>query len=49
MKRFLSILLAGIMLVGMLFVFSSCAKETEKLTLGVTIFEPMNYRDANGD
>ncbi len=45
MKKFLAILLAGVML----FAFAGCGeKADEKLKIGYTIYEPMNYNDANG-
>jgi len=52
MKRAVCLLMAGAMLAGMLLVFSSCGQgssNTEKLVCGVTEFEPMNFRDANGN
>ena len=50
MKKIGFLVLAGILLVGMTFAFTSCEKESAgKLICGVTEYEPMNYRDANGN
>jgi polar amino acid transport system substrate-binding protein len=50
MKRIVYLTLAGILLYSMTFMFTSCSnKKTEKLICGVTEFEPMNYRDQNGN
>ncbi|MCI8331643.1 MAG: transporter substrate-binding domain-containing protein [Clostridiales bacterium] len=50
MKKFLSVLLAAVMLLGMISVFSACAKKEEgTLICGVTIFEPMNYKTDDGE
>lgn len=46
MKKVLSLALA---LVMCLFVFASCKKENDTLVCGVTIFEDMNEKDANGN
>lgn len=46
MKKVLSLALA---LVMCLFVFASCKKEDDTLVCGVTIFENMNEKDANGN
>ena len=48
MKRILSAVLAGVLLVGMVFVLTSCDSNAGKLICGVTDFEPMNYLDASG-
>ena len=50
MKKIVKLVLAGILLVGMLFAFTSCERDSAgKLICGVTEYEPMNYRDANGN
>ncbi len=49
MKKIISLSLALTMLVGALFMFSSCAKDDNVLTCGVTIFENMNEKDENGN
>ena len=52
MKKILSLTLALVMLMSALFIMSSCdKKEDEKdvLVCGVTIFENMNEKDANGN
>lgn len=58
MKKLLSVLLAGVMCMGM----ASCGKqnaesgsdldyvkEKGKMTIGITLFAPMDYKDDNGD
>ena len=47
MKKILAIALAVVMLIGCVSAFSSCGKDT--LVCGVTIFENMNEKDANGN
>jgi len=47
MKRLLAIVLAAVLLTAMMFTLASCGKK-EKLIVGVTPFEPMNFQDANG-
>ncbi|MBQ9797018.1 MAG: transporter substrate-binding domain-containing protein [Clostridia bacterium] len=47
MKRITSLVLALIMMLGCVAMFASCGKE--KLVCGVTIFEKMNEKDANGN
>jgi polar amino acid transport system substrate-binding protein len=50
MKRIVYLALAGIILSGIVFSFTSCSNtKTEKIICGVTEFEPMNYRDQNGN
>ena len=50
MKKIVFWALAGMLLVGMTFAFASCEKESvAKLICGVTEYEPMNFRDANGN
>lgn len=46
MKRFLSLMLAALCL----FAFAACTNEPaeEKLVIGITYYEPMNYKDENG-
>lgn len=58
MKKYLSLILAAVMALSCLFCFSSCKddgandldyiKEKGTLVIGVTEFEPMDYRDADG-
>ena len=47
MKKVLFILLVVAMLVGSIALFASCKKE-KVITVGYTIYEPMNYLDENG-
>ena len=47
MKKILSLALAALMLVSALFAFTACGES--KLVCGVTIFEKMNEKDANGN
>lgn len=47
MKKILSLVLVLAMLLGTVFAFSSCKKDT--LVCGVTIFENMNEKDADGN
>ena len=51
MKKVLSSVLALVLLVSVVMVFASCAKEDGKATLvcGVTDFDPMNFKDADGN
>ena len=51
MKKILSLTLALIMIMSAMFCFASCggAKDDNVLTCGVTIFENMNEKDANGN
>ncbi len=50
MKKIISLLLALTMIMGTVFMFSSCKKEEDKvLVCGVTIFENMNEKDENGN
>lgn len=50
MKKIISLTLALIMMLGCIAVFSSCKKpEEDTLVCGVTIFEKMNEKDANGN
>ncbi len=46
MKKFLSLVLALLMCT---LVFASCAKKEDTLVVGYTIYEPMNYKDAEGN
>lgn len=55
-KKTVALLLAGAMTVSM---FAGCSKSSKsdwdyiedkgKLTIGITLYEPMNYKDANGE
>ena len=47
MKKLLSIVLAVVMLCSCLAMFSSCGDD--KFIIGYTLFEPMNYKDAEGN
>ena len=49
MKKILSAVLSVTMAFCMLAVFAGCDKKAGKLICGVTIFEPMNYQEANGE
>ena len=57
MKKILTLLLAVLMIAGCALSFSSCGKKTDweniekngKFVCGITIYDPMNYYDANGD
>jgi polar amino acid transport system substrate-binding protein len=50
MKKIVYPVLAVVLMCGMLFSFASCKnKKAGILTCGVTEFEPMNYRDNNGN
>ena len=48
MKKLLSVLLATLMMFGCIAAFSSCTKD-DTLVCGVTIFENMNEKDADGN
>ena len=49
MKKVLSLVLAILMVVGAVAAFASCKKTDEKVvTVGYTIYEPMNYKDDSG-
>lgn len=47
MKKILSIALAAIMLLTVVGMFASCG-DKKTITVGYTIYEPMNYEDENG-
>ncbi|MCL2766284.1 MAG: transporter substrate-binding domain-containing protein [Peptococcaceae bacterium] len=53
MKRIVYLLVAGVMLVGMMFAFTACngngGNDIEELVCGITDYEPMNYRDDQGE
>ena len=57
MKRILTIALAVLMIAGCVLSFASCSNTSDwasieskgKFVCGITIYEPMNYYDANGD
>ena len=49
MKRILSLTLAVLMLLSLTFAFASCGEKEETLVCGVTIFEKMNEKDADGN
>ena len=57
MKKIISIALALLMVATTLLAFTSCSKKTDwenieakgKFIVGMTIYAPMNYYDANGD
>ena len=48
MKKILSLALIAVMCVTCLFSFGSCGQTEDKLIVGYTIYEPMNYLDENG-
>ena len=49
MKRFLALLTVALLTLGAFCVFSSCGKNDEKVvTVGYTVYKPMNYPDENG-
>ena len=49
MKKVLSLVLAVLMVAGAIAAFASCKKtEAKTVTVGYTIYEPMNYQDENG-
>ncbi len=48
MKKILSLALAAIMCLTCLVTFASCGNKDDKLIIGYTIYEPMNYLDENG-
>lgn len=47
MKKIITLSLALIMLVSGVLPFSSCAKKENKLIVGYTLYEPMNYMDGD--
>jgi polar amino acid transport system substrate-binding protein len=50
MKRIINLTLICVLVIGILFTFTSCRdKNAGKLICGVTEFEPMNWRDASGN
>jgi polar amino acid transport system substrate-binding protein len=50
MKRFFCLMFAVTMVLSSLFILFSCNKKEETaLICGVTLYEPMNYKDANGN
>ena len=50
MRKIIFPALAALLLAGMLFTVTSCGKNSsETLVCGVTLFEPMNYLDGNGN
>ncbi len=49
MKKIIAIALALVMMLGALSMFTGCEKDDKVLTCGVTIFEDMNEKDANGN
>lgn len=48
MKKILAVVLALVMIVGVVFTMSSCAKDENTLVCGVTIFENMNEKNPDG-
>ena len=48
MKKFLALILAALMICCTLS-FVGCQEKSDKLLIGVTVYEPMNYLDDNGD
>lgn len=49
MKKTLALLLVVVMLVSSVGLFASCKKNSNVITVGYTIYEPMNYLDENGN
>ena len=49
MKKILSLTLAVLMLLSLTFAFASCGDKEDTLICGVTIFENMNEKDADGN
>ena len=49
MKKILSLTLAVLMLLSLTFAFASCGEKEATLVCGVTIFEKMNEKDADGN
>lgn len=57
MKRFLTLVLAVLMIAGCAISFASCGDQTDfekikekgEMVVGYTVYAPMNYYDANGD
>ena len=50
MKKIISLVLVTVMVTCMLFALTACeAKKADVLTCGVTIYDPMNYLDADGN
>ena len=57
MKRIISLMLTLILVCGMAFCFSSCSQEEDweaieekgYFVCGITVYEPMNYFDAEGN
>jgi polar amino acid transport system substrate-binding protein len=51
LKRTTCFFIAMIVMTGMLLGLSSCSqnKDKDKITIGITEYDPMNFRDANGE
>ena len=49
MKKTLSLIMCMVLMLCAVFAFSSCGKDDNTLTCGVTIFEKMNEQDENGN
>ena len=49
MKRFILIALCLLLATGSVFAFGGRQGNNERLVLGVTLFQPMNYQDENGN
>ena len=49
MKKTLALLLVVVMLVSSVGLFASCKKNSNVITVGYTIYEPMNYLDESGN
>lgn len=47
-KKLLACLLAMLMVLSCTIVFASCGSDEKVITVGYTIYEPMNYKDENG-
>ncbi len=49
MRKFISLALVAVMVLTAMFAFAGCGKENDKLVIGITVYEPMNYEDENGE
>lgn len=49
MKKILALVMAVLTAFSMAAMMSSCKEETKTVTVGYTLYEPMNYKDENGE
>ncbi len=50
MKKFISLALVAVMLITMSIAFTGCKKKDDnKLVIGITVYEPMNFKDDKGN